>query len=273
MDEPDEHPLRHQLCLRGDDGLEQGEVRALGVARAGMVAVDRVIGQAPQQLPVAAGRRVLEAADPQVTFGDPGQHGPGQHGVALHRPAGGHHGQRAGGQDAQRVHGLADHVLAQHRSDRGQIVAAAGEQVRPEPEVDVAQPPGGVGDLAEQQCAAVAEARDVAAELVARVGLRDRDRAGRHVVADQEAQPVRAAQPGRVQAEVGGERLVEQQQFRFGGYLGLPRDGQFRQRAAEAVLQDHGRVGCDAHLIQTTEVECDTTLVSSPRGHDPAAVR
>ena len=66
--------------------------------------------------------------------------------------------------------------------------------------MDVAQPPGGVGDLAEQQCAAVAEARDVAAELVARVGLRDRDCAFRHVVADQEAQPVGAAQPGRVQA-------------------------------------------------------------------------
>ena len=263
MDEPDEHPLRHQLCLCGDDGLEQVEVRALGVARAGMVAFDRMIGQAPQQLPVAARRRVLEAADPQVTFGDPGQHGPGQHGVALHRPAGGHHGQRAGGRDAQRVHGLAHHVLAQHRSDRGQSVAAAGERgASGTLEVDVAQPPGGVGDLAEQQCAAVAEARDVAAELVARVGLRDRDRAGRHVVADQETQPVRAAQPGRVQAEVGGERLVEQQQFRFGGHLGLPRDGEFRQRAAEAVLQDHGRVGCDAHLIQTTEVESDTTLVS-----------
>jgi pyridinium-3,5-biscarboxylic acid mononucleotide sulfurtransferase len=42
--------------------------------------------------------------------------------------AGGDHGERPGGGDAEGVHRLADEVLAQHRTDGGLAVAAAGER-------------------------------------------------------------------------------------------------------------------------------------------------
>ena len=75
VDEADQHPLRDQRRLGGDDRLEEREVRVLGVGGLGVVPGDRVVGEPAQQVGVAGGAGVLEAADPQVAARDPGQHG------------------------------------------------------------------------------------------------------------------------------------------------------------------------------------------------------
>jgi len=85
------------------------------------------------------------------------------------------------------VHRLADHVLAQHRPDRGQPVAAARERGAPGAfQVQVAQPAVGVDELAQQERTPVAEAWGVAAELVPGVRLRHRCGSARDEVADQQ---------------------------------------------------------------------------------------
>lgn len=123
-----------------------------------MVAGDCMVGEAAQQVLVAGGRGVLEAAHPQVAAGHPGQHGARQCGFAIHRAAGADHGQRPCRRDAQRVHRLADDVFAQHRSDGRQAVPAPGERCGSGAfQVDVAQPPVCVDELAEEQRAPVAQ--------------------------------------------------------------------------------------------------------------------
>ena len=73
------------------------------------------------------------------------------------------------------MHGLGDQVLAQHRAERGEAVAAAGEGGRAGTlEMDVAEIAVAVGDLAEEQRAAVAEDGHELPELVARIRLRYR---------------------------------------------------------------------------------------------------
>ncbi len=115
------------------------------------------------------------------------------------------------------------------------------------------RPPPVVDEFAEQQRPAVAQAGNVAAELVSGVCLRHRRRPIGDQVADEQSQPVRPAQPRGVEAEFGGQRLVEDEQTRVGGGVGLPPDGQLRQFAREAVAQGDGRIGCNAHATQTTE--------------------
>jgi hypothetical protein len=112
---------------------------------------------------------------------------PGSGPVAPHRLAGGRHRQRARGRDAQRVHGLADQHLAQHRAERRLAVAAARERRAARAlEGDVAPPALAVDHLAQQQRPAVAQLRREAAELVAGVGLGDRRRRlGQCVAAEQ----------------------------------------------------------------------------------------
>ena len=121
-------------------------------------------------------------------------------------------GECARGRDPERVHCLADQVLAQHRADRGLAVAAAGERGPARSlEVEVAAGAGVVDDLAEQQRPPVAEARRVAAELVAGIGLGDggepsapRCRPG--------PRRRRASAALGVEAELGRQRLVQHEQ-------------------------------------------------------------
>ena len=85
---------------------------------------------------------------------------PGSTRLADDGLAGRHDGERARRRDAERVHRLADHVLAQHRPDGRLAVAAAGERRAPRAlEVQVATAAVDVDHLAEQQRAAVAEPR------------------------------------------------------------------------------------------------------------------
>jgi hypothetical protein len=253
VDEAHEHPLGHQRRLGGDHRLEQREVGAPGLRGAGVVTADRVVGEAAQEVHVAGGPGVLEAPHAQMAAGDPGEHGSWQQGLAAHRAPGRHHGERAGRGDAEGVHRLADDVLTQHRTDRGQAVAAARERRAPGAlEVQVAKVAVGVDELTEQECAPVAETRDEPAELVPGVGLRHRSGSAGHHVADQQAQAFGVPQPGGVEAEVGGQWLVEQEQMRVGSLLGLPGDRHLRELAGEAVAQADGRKRCDAHAVDST---------------------
>jgi hypothetical protein len=245
--EADQHPPRDQLGLRRDDRLEQGQVRPLRLRRTRVVPADRVVGEASQEVDVTQRAGVLEAADPQVAAGHPGEHGTGQHAFAPHRPPRRHDGEGPGRRDAQGVHRLADDVLAQHRADGGQPVTAARQRRATGPlEVEVAQPAVGVPQLAQQQGTAVTEAVE-AAELVPGVGLRHRSGALRHRGADEQAHAVGAPQPVRVEPEADRQRFVEHQQPGVRRLLGLPGHGQLGELAREQVVQEHGRCRGDAH--------------------------
>ena len=146
---------------------------------------------------------------------------PGSDRLAQHRLAGRDDRQRARRRDAERVHRLADQYLAQHRPDRGLAVAAARERRAPRAlERDVAPLAVAVDHLAEQQGAAVAELRREAAELVARVGLRDRLGALRHGVAGEDRDAASPAKRVGVEAELLGQRTVEEQRRRRRHRLG-----------------------------------------------------
>jgi hypothetical protein len=184
--------------------------------------------------------------------GDPGEHGSRQRGLAAHHAPGRHHGQGTRRGDAEGVHGVADDVLAQHRAHRGPAVPAAGEgRAAGTLEVQVARAAVGAGELAEQQGAPVAEPRAEPAELVPGVGLGDRRGAGRDGGPDQQPDALGAAQPGGVQAELGGQRIVEDEQPGVRSLLGLPGDGHLRQLAGEVMIKDDGGQRGDTHPTQT----------------------
>ncbi len=113
----------------------------------------------------------------------------------------------------------------------------------------VAKPPIGRREFAQQQCSAVAQTRNIAAELVSGIGLGHGHRTLGNQVAGQKPHPFLAAQPPGFDAELGGQRLVENKETRLRGRFGLPADGQLGQFTREAVVQ----VGCNAHATQTTE--------------------
>jgi hypothetical protein len=95
-------------------------------------------------------------------------------------------GQRARGGDAERCRRLADEVFAQHRTEGGASVAAARERrASGTLELDVASSPVRADDLAEKDRPPVAELRDEPAELMAGIRERERLRACRNIVADE----------------------------------------------------------------------------------------
>ena len=155
--------------------------------------------------------------------------------------AGADHGQGPGRGDAEGVQRLADDVLAQHRPDHRLAVAAAREAGASRAlEVQVDAAAGGIHELAQQQRAAVAELRLVAAELVAGVGLGE----GGHLGWDGADEHARiAAQRLGVQAELARQRNVESHQGRCGRGVGAPRHRQRGHRVGVRLLQPSER--CD----------------------------
>ena len=201
-----------------------GEPAQDGVVVVVVVPPDRAPGAVPARVLSAVvvrgeGPRELERPHPLVTCRDPGEHRARQGLLAVHGVARGGDRQRPGGGHAERVHGLADHVLAQHLGDACQPVPAAREGGASRAlEVQVAA----VRELAHQQSPPVAEPRRVATELVPGVGLRSRGRTLGHMVADQQTHPLVASEVFRIEAQLGRERLVEEQQLRDRGLGGLP---------------------------------------------------
>ena len=146
------------------------------------------------------------------------------------------------------MHRLADHVLAQHRADGCLAVTTAGERRATRAlQVQVATASVDVEHLAEQQRPAVAEAGRVATELVAGVGLRHRRRAVGRGVADEDGDTVGCSQRVGVDAELGGQLLVERQQPGRRRRRRLPRLVQTAQVTDEGVVEPHQRLVGHAH--------------------------
>ena len=163
---------------------------------------------------------------------------PGSTRLAIHRLAGRRDRERARGGDAERVHRFADQHFAQHRPDRRLAVAAARERRAARAlEGDVAAVARAVDHLAEQQRAAVAELRREAAELVAGVGLRERLGAVGQRVAGEDRGAGGAVQRGEVEAELFGQRLVEEQRLRRRRRLRAPRHGEALEIAGVGVVE------------------------------------
>ena len=247
--EPDEHPAGDERRLRLDDGLEQRDVRLSRIGGRGVVAGDGVVGELLQQRHVATRGDVLERPDAQMAARHPGQHGARQQHLAGDRLAGRDDGERARRRDPERVHRLADEVLAQHRSERRPAVAAAGERCRSGAlQVQVTAPALTVDELAEQQRAAVAEPWRVAAELMPGVGLGERRRSLGQSRTDERGDASGAAQLVDVEAQLHSQRLVEHDEARFGDRGGAPRLVQALQLGEGRALQWQRRpVGDDHH--------------------------
>jgi hypothetical protein len=94
-----------------------------------------------------------------------------------------------------------------------------------------------VGDLTKQECAAVAQARGVPAELVPGIGLRYRGGSIGDQVTGQQLQSLGTAQGGGVETKLSGQRLVEHEESRVRGFLCLPWQGHFREFPGEATVQ------------------------------------
>ena len=93
------------------------------------MALERVGDERLDVRPFARGGGPLEGADADMAGGHPRQHRAWERSVVAHDLlAGRGHGEAAGGRDAERVHGLADDVFAQHRPERGAAIAAAGKR-------------------------------------------------------------------------------------------------------------------------------------------------
>ena len=114
-----------------------------------------------------------------------GEHGAREQPFLAHDAfAGGHGGQRSRRGHAERGHGFADNVFAEHRAEGGLAVAAAREWRAPGAlQLQIVTCAVSVDDFTEQDGAAVAELRHESTELVAGVGLRNRLGALGHRVA------------------------------------------------------------------------------------------
>ncbi len=250
VDEPGEHPVSDERRLRVDDALQEREIRILGVGRMRVVARDRVVGEALDQRGVPA-RRVLERADADVAGRHARQHRAGQHRLPRDEIAGRHHGERPAGGDAERVHRLADHVLAEHRPDRRLAVAPPRERRAARAlQVQVATASGYVEDLTQKEGAAVSEARGVAAELMAGVGLRHRRGALRQDLADESGHPVGRPQSVGLDTQLPCEVLVEHQQPRRRPPCRLPWLVQALEVARVGVVEREERPSGNTHAIQ-----------------------
>jgi hypothetical protein len=112
--------------------------------------------------------------------------------------------------------------------------------------VQVAHAPLEVDELAHQQGTSVTQAWGVATELVSGVRLRDRRRSGRGHGAGEQTDAVRRAQGVCVEAQLGGQRRVQQQQLRVGRLLAAPGQGQLGQCVGEPVRE--GECRGDGHV-------------------------
>jgi len=188
---------------------------AVGALRVRVVPLERVLDEELDRVDVSTCREVLKGADAQVTARDAREHRARQHLLAVDRVAREHRRERAGRRHAERVHRLAEHVLAEHRSDRRAPVTAARERCRPRSlQLNVAARTGTIDELAEQDRAAVAELRNEAAELMTRVGERDRIRVFGQSVAGEDRDALGAREGRGIEPELVRERRVDRERDR-----------------------------------------------------------
>ena len=244
--EADAQPLRHERRLPRHHALQEGAIGALGFRGRRVVPVNRVVGQVAERRRVLPGREELESADADVARGHASQHRAGELGVAPHGLARGRGRERPGGGDAERRHGLADQVLAQHGAERRAAVAAARvRRAARALELDIAPAARAVHDLAQQDGPAVAELGHELAELVARVGGRERLGAFGHAPARQHIDALGRRERVRVEPEFRRQRAVESHEPGRGRvgrhHAGVEGSRKSRVAVVKAELNRHGR--------------------------------
>ena len=199
-------PARHQFRLARHHRRQQRADGMFRRRRRGVMAGDGMRGQQAHRFAVAAHGEILERADAQMARGHAREHGAGQCHAAQHVLAGGNRRQRPCGRHAERRHGLADDVLAQHRAEGGAPVTAAREgRAAGAFELDVAPRAIPPHHFAEQDGAPVAQLRHELAELVPGIGERDRRRPLGHNIAGQDFHPFGAGQRRGVESELFGQ--------------------------------------------------------------------
>ena len=215
VDEPDGEPPGHQLGLAADDSFEQGAVGVLGLGGRGIVAGDGMVREHTQALDIAPSGEELERADADMARRDAGEDGPGQHRLTDHPLPGRDRGEGAGGRNAERVHRLADEILAQHRPERSATVAPARKRRRARTlELDVAAAPVAINDFPEQNGTPIAELRYELPELVPGIGCRERFRPRGNTLPREDRDPLRAFKSLGIETEIDGERPIQPHQSR-----------------------------------------------------------
>ena len=245
MDEADPHPSRDEAGLAGDHAVEEGAIGVGGPGGLRVVPRHRVVGQASHRLRVAPGGEELERADPDVARRHPVEHRAGQVRVPHHGFPGRQGREGAGGRDAERRHGLADEIFAQHGTQCGPAVAAAGEGRGARAfQLDIPARSVPADDFAEQDRPAVAELRVEAAELVAGIGGGDGFRPFGQTLAGQDLDALGSLERVGVQPEFGREGPVQRDQARGAGarghHAGVKRCGEAGVGIVEADVDRHG---------------------------------
>ena len=146
--------------------------------------LDHEIGQRLQFGDLPARREVLEVAETDETGRHTRDHGGGLHRLAVDRGIRADDAQRPAGRDAQAMHRFAAQELADARSQHRAPVAHAGVgRLAAALELQFPSFAIGVDDLAEQDCAPIAQLPGPVAELVAAVDAGQRRAAGQGQVA------------------------------------------------------------------------------------------
>jgi hypothetical protein len=174
---PSPEPPRDERGLAADHGLEQRERRAPRLVREARGSAARARSdELGQQASSRVRGEVLEGADAQVARRDAREHRARQAVSAQHELARRHRRERARRGHTERVHRLAHAGSSRSTGPSAARPSPPRENgVGPEPlSCTSRRTPSRPSDLAEQHGAAVAELRDEVAELVPRVGERDR---------------------------------------------------------------------------------------------------
>ena len=99
-------------------------MRLCGLGHVREVATSRVVGKSGERDGIAMGSGPFERAHADVAGGDAGEHRAWQHAFPVHGFARGNHRKASRRGNAERVHRLADDVLAEHGTKRGAAIAA-----------------------------------------------------------------------------------------------------------------------------------------------------
>ncbi len=122
-------------------------------------------------------------------------------------------GQRAGRGYAQRMHGFADDIFAQHRPQcRLAIAAPRKGRATGAFQLHISAPTVAIDQFAEQEGAAIAQLRREVAELMAGVGLGQGQRAFRDLIPGKNGGTQFIVQRGTVDPQLLRQCLVQQQQ-------------------------------------------------------------
>jgi hypothetical protein len=220
--------------------------------------LERVSRERGERFAVATRREEFERAHPKMACCHTREHRPRQHLFPNDRFPRGYRGERTRGRYAERRHGLADDVLAQHRAEGGASVAPARERrLARSFQLDIAAPSIHADDLPQQDRPAIAELRHETAELVPGVRKRDRLSALRQHIARENFGGSRCIELFRIRAKQLGKRAVHFDE----AWL-----ADFRRRNSSIKVVGQPRVGVVEHKHDAT-LPCP-----SHRSPDPFAL-